>query len=141
MLTFSSTECGQLVQTVRSNDVPQDTPRTSQEYGPKRQNIPLETPPETTDVQRFARVHGRHRKQSPRELIATDPTRDPMAPFNRVPSTNERSTRSEDDRTSGSSSSGVSGPRQPSPIHSQEADSRPPWAFQNDLDLEQEESE
>jgi hypothetical protein len=78
--------------------------RTSQEYGPKRQDIPLETHAETIGVQRFARVHGRHKKQSPGELIAVDSTRDPMAPVNRVPSTNKRSIIAEDDHSSGSSS-------------------------------------
>jgi hypothetical protein len=91
MLTVSSTECGQLAHTVRSNDLPQKTLRTSREYGPKRQHLPLETHAETVGVQRFARVHGRHRIQSPREPIAVDPMRDPMAGFNPVPSTNEGS--------------------------------------------------
>jgi hypothetical protein len=157
MLTFSSTECGQLVHTVRSSDLPQNTLRTSQKYGPRIQNLPLETPPETTGVQRFARVHGRHRKQFPRELIATDLTRDPMSPFNHVPSTNKRPTNAEGDHTFSSSSSsiviqpnsnygvdstysGVSIPRAPSPSHSRVANSRPSWASRNNFDLEQEEN-
>jgi hypothetical protein len=70
MLTVSSTGCGQLVHTVRSNDLPQKTLRTSREYGPKRQHLPLETHAETVGVQRFARVHGRHKEQPPQKSLA-----------------------------------------------------------------------
>jgi hypothetical protein len=81
-LTISSTECGQLVHTVRSNDLQYDKLRTSQKYCPMGQNLPLETSAETMNVQRFARVHGRH---TPSELIARRRKRDLLhLPF-RVP--------------------------------------------------------
>jgi hypothetical protein len=81
MLTFLSTECGQLAHTVRNIVLPKPTLRTSQEYGPKRQNLPLETPAETTGVQRFARVHGRHRNDpKKRRGRAAPQVQTPMSP-------------------------------------------------------------
>ena len=66
MLTRSSTECGQLVHTVR-NDLTDRVLHASPIYGPDEQNHPSKDPVEPMDIPRFARVHGRHRKS--RDLL------------------------------------------------------------------------
>jgi hypothetical protein len=63
MLTFSSSECGQLVHTV-PNDQTDRVLHASPMYGPDEQKHPSKDLVELVDIPRFARVHGRHRKSS-----------------------------------------------------------------------------
>jgi hypothetical protein len=63
MLTYSSTECGQLVHTVR-NDQTDSVLHASPMYGPDEQKHSSKDLVELVDIPRFARVHGRHRKSS-----------------------------------------------------------------------------
>jgi len=80
ILTVLSTECGQLVHTVR-NDLTDKVLRVPVAYGPDDQRHSSKNQVEVKDIQRFARVHGRHRKQSPRVPATLDLTQGNPAPF------------------------------------------------------------
>jgi hypothetical protein len=71
MLTIPSTACGQLVHTVR-NDLTDKVLRASVAHGPDEQHHTSKKPVEVMDIQRFARVHGRHREQSSRKRTTLD---------------------------------------------------------------------
>ena len=70
-LTIASAECGQSVLTMR-NDLNDKVFSALPTYCPEIEGNPWKKAVEMMDIQRFARVHGRHRNQPHEEPIAMD---------------------------------------------------------------------
>jgi hypothetical protein len=85
------------------DDLTEEVLRASQTYGPDEQDHPSRKLVELMDVKRFARVHGRQRVLTPRELIAVDLINDNTAPFRVRRSSDEQTIILEKDPDSDSS--------------------------------------